>query len=813
MAGLLRTSDASLVARVLGGEREAFGRLVERYHGPAFAVALGTTRNATDAEDVVQETFLRALQSLNQLQTPKKFGPWLISIAKNQAQDLLRKRRRAANLTPRSASDTPSPATQLLTREAAMLLHEHINALEDDPREILLLYYLGRLDTRRIARLLGISDAAARKRLQRARDTLGKNLVDSLGSQLQPIDDAASLKKILSLTLAASVPWRITAGTVPGMIGFSAGLKLALAGAAASTAVVVAVWMMARESTEAPTFQTSTRTAQTSEDIAPIEPTPEPVASTLPSTVAEPPAVAFTGTVDRSAEGFALARADGWPIPSGQGLTSPDANMPLAWYLLRTPNIGYPLVSMAYRLRPLSLSENRAEPAWQGSNGGATLRLNIQVEGVPDEREVHIGFFADPTWSSDPVFVREIPGAGEHVIDDMSPGEYYIGAIIPRNSVDANFSEQTPRDAIDSNEAKPVAIGINDTWPNPIVLEAGQTTSSRVLVASDFDWGLGAGFDGIFEGYASAHEDLNADTMLQGRVTDENGAAVAFPIILIREYKDPEHYDGYIDAPDTGGNVSGEFFFDGLKWRYTVYAQRNEFFPHTFASRLTQLAASEPMLGPSKLNFEIPEWPRGTASLTGTMHDDRGNPIEHALVRIYTRGDQSALHFSCSYPFLESNGTFRIDNLPQGEYNVFLLPLDTIKNPHFDADFAQAVEVDFFDGRSSEVEFVFPAKSLRFGAIASPILSQPGKRVQVSLQAEMSDGLTLGRMTTDVDAQGRFQINLSGDDIEKLRSGELTLHVSHSTIGDPNGYMKPLVDFPAEYLATSPADVRTLVVK
>ncbi len=84
--------DAACVERVLGGDTEAFRPLVERYHGVVTGLArrlLG--RSGADAEDLAQETFVRAFQYLGSLEKRQRFGPWLLQIARSLCRDRLRR--------------------------------------------------------------------------------------------------------------------------------------------------------------------------------------------------------------------------------------------------------------------------------------------------------------------------------------------------------------------------------------------------------------------------------------------------------------------------------------------------------------------------------------------------------------------------------------------------------------------------------------------------------------------------------------------------------------------------------------------------
>ena len=97
--------DAALVARALRGAADAFDVLVRRYYRSAFAVALGVLGNRQDAEDVVQDAFVKAVDRLEDCREPSKFVQWLLMIVRNRALShrTYRKIRETSELLPEIA--------------------------------------------------------------------------------------------------------------------------------------------------------------------------------------------------------------------------------------------------------------------------------------------------------------------------------------------------------------------------------------------------------------------------------------------------------------------------------------------------------------------------------------------------------------------------------------------------------------------------------------------------------------------------------------------------------------------------------------
>jgi RNA polymerase sigma-70 factor (ECF subfamily) len=180
--------DSELVVCAQAGDRDAFERLVLQHKASISRVIFRITKNREDAEDEVQETFLRAYHGLREFRGNSKFITWLTRIAVNRALMCLRKRR------PRDISfddaveyegDSlyrdipewrPNPEQCYSQREVALDLNEELTALPHDLRSALILKLLYGYTTGDIAKNLGISVPAVKSRVLRARRRLGVRL-------------------------------------------------------------------------------------------------------------------------------------------------------------------------------------------------------------------------------------------------------------------------------------------------------------------------------------------------------------------------------------------------------------------------------------------------------------------------------------------------------------------------------------------------------------------------------------------------------------------------------------------------------------
>ncbi|MFV0442395.1 MAG: RNA polymerase sigma factor [Planctomycetaceae bacterium] len=168
-------SDARLVDQVRRGESNAFGELVTRYERRLIGVIRRFVTNQEQAEDLAQETFLKAFRRLDQFDPSRRFGPWLFQIGVNLSLDWLRRRKRRGWMrlfTDRSSERLPDPATAD-PRTQEDLQQEVRHLLERIPekyRTVLVLRDLENFSTSDIAAILNRKETTIRWRLAEARN-------------------------------------------------------------------------------------------------------------------------------------------------------------------------------------------------------------------------------------------------------------------------------------------------------------------------------------------------------------------------------------------------------------------------------------------------------------------------------------------------------------------------------------------------------------------------------------------------------------------------------------------------------------------
>ncbi len=168
------TDDRALVARALAGDGRAFEALVRRYTRPAYAVALGIMKEPADAEDVIQDAFVKALERLEDCD-PDKFGAWFLRIVRNRAHSVRRYLgvREAAplDLVP-AASNAPGPHREVERSRLRERLIRAISDLTEVQQDVVILHDLEGWKHREIGQRLGLPEGTVRAHLFHARRAL-----------------------------------------------------------------------------------------------------------------------------------------------------------------------------------------------------------------------------------------------------------------------------------------------------------------------------------------------------------------------------------------------------------------------------------------------------------------------------------------------------------------------------------------------------------------------------------------------------------------------------------------------------------------
>ncbi len=220
----MRTEDGHIIRKCLNGDSAAFGFLVDKYKASVYAYVYSRLGNFHDAEDLAQEVFIKAYRNLRKLRTYDSFLGWLYAIASNLCKNWARaqSRRPDSEFIEDAEPDAldNSSISSYRSEHAFETLHEALDSLPDMYRQALTLRYLGGMSSREIARFVGASPAAIRKRLSKARSLLKKELLAAVegvfdSRKLQAIFtfrivEAVKDLRIQPMPRAVSLPWGLS---------------------------------------------------------------------------------------------------------------------------------------------------------------------------------------------------------------------------------------------------------------------------------------------------------------------------------------------------------------------------------------------------------------------------------------------------------------------------------------------------------------------------------------------------------------------------------------------------------------------------
>jgi RNA polymerase sigma-70 factor, ECF subfamily len=197
LASLAHLSDEEVVSRVLEGDVSLFEIIVRRHNQLLYRVTRSILGNDSEAEDVMQETYVRAFEHLQQFAGRSQFRTWLTRIAVNEAlaRSERGKRFRQPNNHQEFTGDPmdlflslePSPEEKVSESEMRGLLEQAIARLPESYRSVLLLRDVEEISIEEVGRMLNLSEATVKVRLHRARRTLRRTIFQRAGKQLRGV--------------------------------------------------------------------------------------------------------------------------------------------------------------------------------------------------------------------------------------------------------------------------------------------------------------------------------------------------------------------------------------------------------------------------------------------------------------------------------------------------------------------------------------------------------------------------------------------------------------------------------------------------
>jgi RNA polymerase sigma factor (sigma-70 family) len=189
-----KSSDIEIIDAILAGNQSAYAELVKNHQRYVFTLALRFTRSREDAEEVAQDTFVKAYRSLASYQRSAKFSTWLYTIVYNTAMTYLRKKRLDI-----SSIDDEGSAIQLESygsmsedlsverKSRSFYVNKAIKNLRTDDATMINLFYQGEQSLEEIAKVMGMEANTVKVKLHRARQRLKNQLETILGVEVKEL--------------------------------------------------------------------------------------------------------------------------------------------------------------------------------------------------------------------------------------------------------------------------------------------------------------------------------------------------------------------------------------------------------------------------------------------------------------------------------------------------------------------------------------------------------------------------------------------------------------------------------------------------
>lgn len=184
--GEIRAVEQALILAARNGDKKAFGQLLRCHQKRLFRFVLGLVGSFDQAEDIVQEAFVKAYQALDTFEMGRNFYPWLSTIARNRALNLIAREERKESLDKiqeqgfDTASNDPGPLAQVISSENQQLFYAALKKLPEQFRVVFVLRHFDELSYDEIAKQLKIAHGTVDSRLFRARQLLVEALKDLL---------------------------------------------------------------------------------------------------------------------------------------------------------------------------------------------------------------------------------------------------------------------------------------------------------------------------------------------------------------------------------------------------------------------------------------------------------------------------------------------------------------------------------------------------------------------------------------------------------------------------------------------------------
>ncbi len=181
-------NDQTYIKKTLDGDTNAFAFLIERYKDMIFSLALKMLKNREEAEEISQDTFIKAYKNLSKFKGESKFSTWIYKIAYRSCLDSLKKQKEKYHTDPideitiNKIKGTTSILENIERKERALIIEKCLDKLPQDERSILWFFYFEELSLKEIVEITSFSQANVKVKLHRAR----KHLLSIVQKNVEP---------------------------------------------------------------------------------------------------------------------------------------------------------------------------------------------------------------------------------------------------------------------------------------------------------------------------------------------------------------------------------------------------------------------------------------------------------------------------------------------------------------------------------------------------------------------------------------------------------------------------------------------------
>lgn len=160
------------IKQVLAGDKEAYANIINKYKNQLYATVLRMTRNPQDAQDFVQDAFIKVYRNLDKYKADGSFSSWLYRVAVNHCMDEFRKKQYTTvqiEVDEEKVVNPNHPEIIFLKHEKKRQLERLVSTLPDDERLIILLRYINEVNYEEISEIMGVPLSTVRNKLHRAK--------------------------------------------------------------------------------------------------------------------------------------------------------------------------------------------------------------------------------------------------------------------------------------------------------------------------------------------------------------------------------------------------------------------------------------------------------------------------------------------------------------------------------------------------------------------------------------------------------------------------------------------------------------------